>query len=592
MEKKNYYRINKNTQKIYDDIESKIPRNMVRDSQQVKINDSFTIPKDGSIRDELNEMEDLPSVCDVSEAEANISGTNSASHSRVAGTVLADLSADGGTTSLSDSSVDGTVLMESSGDGPTLIDSSAEEIAFQNVHEIESSMATDLRKFCIEENISLFSINKLLSIIKKHHPGDNLPRDARTLLNKKESFKIYNIGDGDFVYFGIKENLCNILSKHCPKKITVLDLMFNIDGVPLFKSSQKSFWPILCCSNNIPNNKPFVIGIYCGIGKPNINIYMKEFVEELADLLVSGFIYNDILYSITIHSFICDAPARAYVKCVKCHGGYYACEKCNVKGIYKNKAISYKGLESENRTKETFQNQSHKEHHIDTSPLASLGLDMISLFPADPMHLLYLGVMKKLLSIWVHKKPYKIAPHSKLLINERLQQIQKWTPMEFRRKPRSLKEFERFKAVEFRSFLLYFGCVILKDILFEDIFKHFLTLCMATRILADADLVKDQSYVEYAEKLLNNFVQRFTQVYPDCNVTYNIHTLMHISKDAVKFGPLDSFSAFKFENLLGILKRRIRSGKNPLSQICNRICEMNSISSFVSTKVERSNDFN
>ena len=89
---------------------------------------------------------------------------------------------------------------------------------------------------------------------------------------------------------------------------------------------------------------------------------------------------------------------------------------------------------------------------------------------------------------------------------------------------------------------------------------------MATRILADAELVKDQSYVKYAEKLLKNFVQKFTQVYPDCNVSYNIHTLMHISKDVIKFGKLDLCSAliFQVENLLEILKRRIRCVKKSI----------------------------
>ena len=32
------------------------------------------------------------------------------------------------------------------------------------------------------------------------------------------------------------------------------------------------------------------------------------------------------------HSFACDTPARAYVKNIKGHSGYFGCEKCSQEG--------------------------------------------------------------------------------------------------------------------------------------------------------------------------------------------------------------------------------------------------------------------
>ena len=36
---------------------------------------------------------------------------------------------------------------------------------------------------------------------------------------------------------------------------------------------------------------------------------------------------------------------------------------------------------------------------------------------------------------------------------------------------------------------------------------------------------------------------------------YNVHGLIHIAEDVKRFGPLDSYSAFPFENYLGHLKQ-------------------------------------
>jgi len=43
----------------------------------------------------------------------------------------------------------------------------------------------------------------------------------------------------------------------------VLKLQFNVDGLPLFKSSATEFWPILCLVQN-SDTHPFVVRLYCG----------------------------------------------------------------------------------------------------------------------------------------------------------------------------------------------------------------------------------------------------------------------------------------------------------------------------------------
>ena len=46
-----------------------------------------------------------------------------------------------------------------------------------------------------------------------------------------------------------------------------------------------------------------------------------------------------MFYAFDISCFICDAPARAYVKQIKGHSGYYGCDKCTQSGDYAGKVI-------------------------------------------------------------------------------------------------------------------------------------------------------------------------------------------------------------------------------------------------------------
>ena len=75
--------------------------------------------------------------------------------------------------------------------------------------------------------------------------------------------------------------------------------------------------------------------------------------------------------------------------------------------------------------------------------------------------------------------------------------------------------------------------------------------------------------MEYAEKLCHYFVKKYNKIYGDnSTVVYNIHMLVHVVEDVRRLGPLDTFSAFPFESMLGEIKRKIRS-----TRVCRRISE-------------------
>ncbi|CAG0892908.1 unnamed protein product [Cyprideis torosa] len=61
-------------------------------------------------------------------------------------------------------------------------------------------------------------------------------------------------------------------------------------------------------------------------------------------------------------------------------------------------------------------------------------------------------------------------------------------------------------------------------------------------------------------------------IYPNFQV-YNVHSLIHLGQDAMLYGNLDNVSAFPFEDYMQKIKRKVKTGNRPLSQIVRRIEE-------------------
>ncbi|EFN64579.1 hypothetical protein EAG_00178, partial [Camponotus floridanus] len=104
-----------------------------------------------------------------------------------------------------------------------------------------------------------------------------------------------------------------------------INLFVNIDGLPLANSSSIQFWPILCkIDQSLCKLDPFIVAVYCGQSKPpDIYEYLKDFIQEYKNLCNNGLVIDLKLYSGSISGFICDAPARAFVKVIKGHNGFY-----------------------------------------------------------------------------------------------------------------------------------------------------------------------------------------------------------------------------------------------------------------------------
>ncbi|XP_053667912.1 uncharacterized protein LOC128718301 [Anopheles marshallii] len=199
---------------------------------------------------------------------------------------------------------------------PSVSDSSSddESKSDEGVIDFKSMNITDcLRYFAIATNQKQSAMNMLLSILITK-TNFVLPKDARTLLNtNRDRPELSALGNGTFWTRGIKKSLMDNL-----RFTTVTEtISWNIfiDGLPLHKSSNMQFWPIMINIQEMPLIAPITTALYCGRTKPtNAQQFMDLLVKELNKLMDEGLELNNYRVQVKIRAIIADSPARAFLK--------------------------------------------------------------------------------------------------------------------------------------------------------------------------------------------------------------------------------------------------------------------------------------
>jgi len=105
----------------------------------------------------------------------------------------------------------------------------------------EGDLVSNLATWTIRQNISHSALNGLMSILRQSVSKD-LPSDARTVLKTPRNVLVNSKCGGEYVYLGIKSGILQQQEQFIEPKVS---LIVNIDGLPLFKSTDTQVWPIL-----------------------------------------------------------------------------------------------------------------------------------------------------------------------------------------------------------------------------------------------------------------------------------------------------------------------------------------------------------
>ena len=196
-----------------------------------------------------------------------------------------------------------------------------------------------------------------------------------------------------------------------------LSLTCNIDGVPVFLSSNVSLWPIYYTINELPlivRRKHVILhALWSGIGKPRMDCFLKPVVDELKMLYEVGFnwVRNSVAHTTRVHLGLicCDSVAHALLQNFKQFNGAFGCSFRMSPGTIVPKgcgSVLLYLIDAE------YKNCSHKEtlEHAKTagSTKASVygvkgcsilsfipNFDIVTGFNLEPMHLVLLGVVRQ-----------------------------------------------------------------------------------------------------------------------------------------------------------------------------------------------------
>lgn len=359
----------------------------------------------------------------------------------------------------------------------------------------------------------------------------------------------------------------------------VLSLAVNTDGATVHKCSSKSMWAIQLYQNFLPPilryiaKNILVVGLYFGAKKPDMHDFFFPLFQELDTIYKEGGLcierkekkYNFIPF---IMQCCCDLPAKAEVQGMVNHNGYYSCGYCLHPGesikSKKNSKSFVRYVHQKNPSElRTHHSMLQTYRTLKSTPImgvkrvscmiAAKNFDLINGYCIDYMHCTLLGVVVKMLSLWLdsvnHNSCYYIKPKLQCILNQRLVKIKPNSNIS--RKPRPLSERSNYKANEYRNLLLYYLTYSLRGLLPKQYIDHFKLLSSSIYTLLKKEISLEE--IDETEIKLDRFANEFERLYSTENVTTNIHLLRHIANSVRYHGPLWAQAAFGFESNNGIL---------------------------------------
>ena len=355
-------------------------------------------------------------------------------------------------------------------------------------------------------------------------------------------------------------------------------LMLNIDWFQPCKHTQYSVGAIYLTIMNLPRDIRFkqenviLVGLIPGPSEPkhDINCFLLPLVHELLKLwkgIEMNILGTAVVVRCALLCIACDIPASRKVCGFLGHSSSLGCSKCYKKfpGTIGDKDYSgfdrslwpMRTVEDHRRnvsrinecTTLTRRNELESKYGCRYSVLLDLPyFDPVTMTIIDPMHNLYLGSAKRLVSIWLDKGLIKDAS----TIQDIVDCID--VPRYVGRIPHKIaSSFSGFTADQFKNWTNIFSLMTLHSILPSEDLKCWRYFVQASRILCQTKLNDED--IKLADAFLLQFCCQVEKLYGKAAITPNMHLHCHLKQVLYDYGPVYNFWLFSYERYNGILEK-------------------------------------
>ena len=363
-------------------------------------------------------------------------------------------------------------------------------------------------------------------------------------------------------------------------------LMMNIDWFEPFDHTICAIGVIYLTIMNLPRSIRYkleniiIVGIIPGPNEPHsINPYLRPMVTELLQF------WTGVKLPVYTSSGVGEEVVRCALLCVCCdlpagrktcgflsYNARLGCSKClkEFPGSIKEKNRDYAGFDRSLWPPRT--NAQHRENVRKLSSCktktelaqaeSTFGcrysclldlpyFDPVRFLTIDPMHNLFLGTGKRILSLWKDLD---------LLDKTHFVKVQEFVdnmvvPSDVGRIPSKISSgFSGFKADQYKAWITVYSIPALYHILPDDHLECWRHFVLASRILCKQSLCNTD--IILADSLLLQFCRKVERIYGDHTVTPNMHLHGHIKEVIQDYGPVQEFWCFSFERYNGILGKQ------------------------------------
>jgi hypothetical protein len=183
-----------------------------------------------------------------------------------------------------------------------------------------------------------------------------------------------------------------------------------------------------------------------------------------------------------------------------------------------------------------------ENNQVTASPLLGL-VDFVQDFPPEYMHSVCHGVVKRMCQLFFStikgiRLPCKLSSAQKDRMSALLTQLSGYFPCDFTHKVRSLDELENYKAIEYRTIIVYLVPLVFADFLPANFFEHLMLLHFSMYCFVSK--VYSKTLFAQAKACILKFCQDATTLYNHKLETFNSHLLTHLPHFVEELGPLDA----------------------------------------------------